>query len=92
MNSGIHNTRLVSIHSGQRNYEFEFPLVKNIIMQTIQMHYYFSLTYTFFDLDFIDFFNIMLVLCVYFRYLSVKSLRTSKWWNSTKRERKDKKV
>jgi len=45
---------------------------------TCKMHYYFSSTYTFSDLDFIDFCNIMLVLCVYFRYLSVKVRRVSK--------------
>ena len=58
---------------------------------TCKMHYYFSSTYTFFDLDFIDFCNVMLVLCVYFRYLLIKSLCVSKWWNSVKKEKKGKK-
>ena len=34
MNSGIHNTRFISIHNGQHTYEFE--LIKNIIMHTTQ--------------------------------------------------------
>jgi len=45
---------------------------------TRKMQYYFSLTYTFFYLDFIDLCNVMLGLCVYFRYLSVKGRRESK--------------
>ena len=54
-------------------------------MITRKMHYYFDSSYTFFDFDFINFCNVMLVLCVYFRYLSVKGLRASKWWNSAKK-------
>jgi len=52
------------------------------------MHYYFSTTYIFVDLNFIDFCNVMLVLCVYFRYLSVKCRRASKLWNKVKKGKK----
>jgi len=58
---------------------------------TYKMYYYFSSSYTFFDLDFIDFCNVMLVLCVYFRYMLIKNLCASKWWNSAEKERKGKK-
>jgi len=51
---------------------------------------YFDSTYAFFDFDFIDFCNVMLVLCVYFRYLSVKGRRASKLWNIVKKGRKKK--
>jgi hypothetical protein len=52
-------------------------------MITRKIHYYFSSTYTCFDLDFIDFCNVILVLRVYFRYLSIKSPCAFKWWKKT---------
>jgi len=50
------------------------------LLITCKIHYYLSSTYTCFDLGFIDFCNVMLVLCVYFRYLLINGPCASKWW------------
>jgi len=57
-------------------------------MITRKIHYYFSSTYTCFDLGFINFCNVMLVLCVYFRYLLIKGPCASKWWKIGEKRKK----
>lgn len=61
-------------------------------MITLKMYYYSDSTYTYFDLDFLDVCNVMLVFCVYFRYLLTKGPYASKWWKAVKKRKELQKV
>jgi len=70
INAGRNVRELAKLENSLR--WFWDPVEASGLLITRKMQYYFSSTFTFFDLDFIDFCNVMLVLCVYFTYLLIK--------------------